>query len=479
MLTPLLVALSLQVSPPTDPVFDAETLRAELEDLHTTLEASQYDLYAITPRDVFDRHRAHIHESLTEPLTLTETQILFQTYLALARIGHTRIDFPAAAWSGHVSEGGVMFPVSLRVHQGRVWVESDQSGLDTLSVGDEVLALEGEPNAIWMPRLTRHLSADTPHLAHTLLELYLPGLIWIEYPEARELSLTIRKTSGETVDVVVPLLDAHTRSQHAETTPDVISLDGFSQDFPTQDIAYLRPGPFYNTEPGGVVWDNTAYVARIEAAYETLIQSGASQLILDLRDNPGGDSSFSDPVIAPFADEDFRFASRFTIRVSDATTASNAARLAEDPGATQSVSAQFAALYANSQNGETVEFDIPFATPHPALRFEGEVYVLVNRYSFSNAVNAAALIQDYGFGLIAGETTADMATTYGAMETFTLPRTGIQVGYPKAHIIRPNGETRVHPVTPDIPLDIPPLRGSQDVVLQQLIDHIEGRHRQD
>ena len=39
------------------------------------------------------------------------------------------------------------------------------------------------------------------------------------------------------------------------------------------------------------------------------------------------------------------------------------------------------------------------------------------------------------------------------METFTLSETGIEVGFPKAHIIRPSGDTQVGPVVPDIVVD--------------------------
>jgi hypothetical protein len=44
-----------------------------------------------------------------------------------------------------------------------------------------------------------------------------------------------------------------------------------------------------------------------------------------------------------------------------------------------------------------------------------------------------------------GEQTGDMATTYGAMERFSLPESGIVVTYPKALIIRQNGVEKVTP----------------------------------
>jgi len=48
--------------------------------------------------------------------------------------------------------------------------------------------------------------------------------------------------------------------------------------------------------------------------------------------------------------------------------------------------------------------------------------------------------QDFGFGTVLAEETADLASTYRALEKFTLPGTGIEVGFPKARILRPSGD---------------------------------------
>jgi C-terminal processing protease CtpA/Prc len=104
--------------------------------------------------------------------------------------------------------------------------------------------------------------------------------------------------------------------------------------------------------------------------------------------------------------------------------------------------------------------------PRPEGRFRSKVYVLVDRQSYSNAVSVAALIQDYRFGVILGEETSDMATTYGAMEQFKLANTGLMVGYPKARIVRPNGDPRTRGVTPDIRIRIPIVQNPADGVLQ-------------
>ena len=84
------------------------------------------------------------------------------------------------------------------------------------------------------------------------------------------------------------------------------------------------------------------------------------------------------------------------------------------------------------------------------------------------------MIQDYGFGTIIGEKTSDMATTYGAMETFRLPNTGIVVGFPKAHIVRPSGERRSDGVTPDIAIRSPIVPTAHDAVLDRALEHIRA-----
>ncbi len=107
--------------------------------------------------------------------------------------------------------------------------------------------------------------------------------------------------------------------------------------------------------------------------------------------------------------------------------------------------------------------------PRRGARFGGKVYVLINRHSYSNAVQVAAMSQDYGFAMIVGEETSDLATTIGAMEQFTLSRTGITVGFPKAEIIRVNGDTSARGVVPDIVIDTPVIESTSDVVLQRAL----------
>ena len=102
-------------------------------------------------------------------------------------------------------------------------------------------------------------------------------------------------------------------------------------------------------------------------------------------------------------------------------------------------------------DGQIFKYDLPSYNPvEKSKRYTGEVYVLVNRETYSMAAVSAALIQDYKFGKIVGEETGDLPTLYASQFSYTLPRSGITVKVPKGYIVRVNGSKKLEGVKPDI-----------------------------
>ncbi len=65
--------------------------------------------------------------------------------------------------------------------------------------------------------------------------------------------------------------------------------------------------------------------------------------------------------------------------------------------------------------------------PYKNLVFEGNVYVLTNRKSFSAAMDFAQIIQDNKLGKVVGEIPANDANGYGEIVVFSLPNTGVSM----------------------------------------------------
>lgn len=191
----------------------------------------------------------------------------------------------------------------------------------------------------------------------------------------------------------------------------------------------------------------------------------ANKLLIDLRGNPGGDNSFSDPMIAYFADKPFWFCRSFSVRTSEITK-----QFWKD--VTDTTLQELKQQVLSHQNGDTffVKFNT-FAARQDSLHYNGKVYLLVDKYSYSNTVSVAAIVQDYKFGVVMGEPTADVATTYGATHELKLPNTGLNVSYPKALIVRPNGDLHSKGVTPEILLKGDPFSPG-DEMLDDAIKYI-------
>jgi C-terminal processing protease CtpA/Prc len=460
---------------PAERVYSPEELKADFAALYAGLKEAHYDLFVNTPKAEFDRLYAAQRASLTRPMTKAQAEIEFQTFVAHGKIAHARISAPDT-YETYRAAGGPAFPIVLRIAGGRVYVGENLSGLAEVTEGDEIVNLNGRPIAHWLARATRHVSADTPYLAGSLLEYDFASLLWLDAGRIDAFDLELRTTQGKLLKVRVP---ARTRpemkaAEAARPKSAVIAGDVREARVLPGGVGYLHPGPFYNFEAGANMWDAKDFVAFIDRSFQSFLDAKVDRLIIDLRDNPGGDNSFSDPMISWFADRPFRFFKTFNVKVSPQTVASNQARLDAAPAGADAASKNLADLYAKARPGGVASLDLPWAYPREGKRFTGKVYLLVNRRSYSNTVNVAALVQDYGFGKVLGEETSDMATTYGAMEQFKLPVTGIMVGYPKAHIVRPNGELKPRGVVPDVAIASPIVEGDRDVVLEKAIAYVAG-----
>lgn len=467
---------------PAETPIPVALLKADFATLYSQLRASHYDLYARRSKPEYDALFATMRDQLDVPLPPAEAQLRFTRFVAYGRVAHARIDLPFDRWSAYRQAGGKALPISLRVDGGQVLVVWELGGAEGISPGDVVLAVDGQPALVWLQRLGTPVSADTDYLLHAQMEGLLPLLGWLELGAVDGVQLTLATATGGTRQAWLPArtraeVEAFQATQEQGADTDMQSRDSRMLD---SGIAYLRPGPFYdNRSEATSPFDRSEFRAFVDRAFEEFLDADARDLLVDLRDNPGGDNSFSDLMVAWFANRPFRFSPAFDIRISQATVAANQARLDSALADAGGASAALAALYEGKASGSHVSYPIPLVEPRGGKRLQRCVHVLVNRHTYSNAVSVAAIVQDYGLGRVLGEETSDLASTYGAMEQFTLPNTGLTVGYPKARILRPNGNPEARGVRPDAVLLRPVVEGASDPVLLSALREIGGKSRPD
>lgn len=456
-----------------------ETVRSDFTLLYQTLQEAHFNLYAHRSKADYDAYYRTLLATIHEPMDATAVAILFQKFVAYGRIGHARIDAPIVAFVTYLQGGGTMLPLFVRVDGDRVMLTEAADEGGSMPADTEITAIDGVPIRQVLDRLATYVSAERPYMTYAQMEESFPALLWLDRGSVDTVTVTA-KIAGKLMQVPVKALTLDQRRALAAK----FQNPGPSVDFSAREykivaegVAYLRPGPFFNIEQktGGPApsYDASSFRTFIDDSFRKIIASGATDILIDLRNNPGGDNSFSDPMIAWFADRPFRFASSFILKASAATKADYArqrtAATPIDPDLQRQMNAE-----ERQPNGARYAYELPIVTPRAEPRFQGRVWILINRHSYSNAASVAALVQDYGFGKVMGEETADVASNYASVQHFTLPGTGVAVTFPKSHFVRPNGKDDVEGVRPDFPIGRPPITAAGDTTLNMAVEIIRS-----
>jgi len=423
---------------------DEGQVRDELEFLYRSLQSAHYDLYAYRSKFEYDAAYQALSSRLSGPMSRLDLVREFQPFVAFGRIGHARIDFPVPEYIQAIGAGGTILPFDIRIENDRVFVTHAYGEDSRIVPGVELLSIDGTPIPDVVEHISRFVSGERPYMVNAQLETFFPRWYWVAHGNVDEIQVSARTADGESfVETIRGLLIAEVESRKSEWTE---VLNSRELRFIDERTAYLRPGPFYNID-GGDSMDVAPFQAFINEAFDQISKKKSQTLLIDLRDNPGGDNSFSDLMVAWFATRPFRFSDDFNIKASAEIRQQLAKRSAEVPDKS-SIVVQMYDLIADRPDGDIVPVELPKAMPREK-RFEGEVFVLVSRHSYSNAASVAGMVQDYGFATIIGEETADLPTSYASSAQFTLPRSGIVVTYPKGYFVRPSGDTAVRGVIPD------------------------------
>lgn len=450
-----------------------EDARADLSALYTGLEQAHYDLFAHRPRQDYDRLYARTQALLAGPVDRDRLAQLFQAFTAYGQVGHARMDAPTTAFVQRMRAGGRLLPVFVRVDDGRVLLMATADLQGRFPAGAELLSLNGEAISIWLDRLSVWVSGERPYMIHAQMESAFPVLLGFALGDVEAIDAEVRLPDGARIEGRIAAVTLSERAALREAWPvSSPGVDFGAREFRLLDdgVAYLRPGAF--AEHPAAADGGQGFVAFVDEAFTRALAAGATDMLIDLRNNPGGDNSFSDPMVAWFATRPFRFASRFMLRASPQAKAwYRHAAAGED---VDPVLARLAAAEAVQPDGARYPFEIAMVDPRADRRFDGRVHVLVNRHSYSNATSVAALVQDYGFATVLGEETADVPTTYASILSFDLPRTGFAVTFPKSRIVRPDGDERLIGVVPDQVLPREPIASARDVVMDAALATIRG-----
>lgn len=435
--------------------FEKDVVKADLEYLYNALQEAHFNVYAYTSKEEFEEAFLRVKNDIREDtLELLEVTSLYQRLVSKINNGHTEIDFPGASYAQYAYAGGTLFPLEIAFEEGQCLIRKNFSSIEEIKTGDEITHINGQSMEEILDAIYPQLSAERAYFKNAKIELYsFPRLYWQVFGQIDSFDVQIKKdeqTQSYALNAV-NLIEGY-EMKREEVMNAQMNVQFYN------DVAYLNPGHFSG--------DETKYKLSIDSAFLEINKVQPANLIIDLRNNFGGNNSFSDYLVSYIANKPFQWNSRLSIRSSKF--------LKEHVRKYNDTTDVYFQEILSRNDGEIYDYHFDDYKPQPAeKRFVGKVYVLVNRQSHSQAAVTAAQIQDYDFGIIVGEETGEYPTLYASQFQFTLPNTGILVKVSKGQIVRVNGSLKKEGVIPDIYIQ-DHLLDEEDEILNELIKKING-----
>ena len=336
----------------------------------------------------------------------------------------------------HLQAGGTLFPFEVAVDiDGTLRIAADLGGSPSALAGRRIESINGLPTTAVAKELLAHVHGDSPRFRAALLSKRWWFFYWKVYGAKAAFDLVLQEPSA-------------TRLRRAASTAQPAILEG-EEIFDRQFSIELLPDNAAVMTVSTFAWpEQNEFFDFTRRAFEQMKAAGTRTLLIDVRDNGGGnDAMWLQGLLPYFADKPYRWASHYTKKVVRPDD-SKGERLGD------------------VLSGTVDSWEQP--QPDNLLRFRGRIYVLIGAATYSSAVLFANTMQDFGFAVIAGEGASVRSTQSGGVQEIELPNTGLALWSPRFVLTRPSGRKEPEWLTPDLPIEDDPLKSQTmvDAVLE-------------
>lgn len=414
------------MSSPLAATLSAAQLQEDFTFLKKSIARVHPDLSYSADLQKLDLAYKNVQERLQQPLTRDEAWRVLATLNPVFSDAHMQVsmgDFDADA-AAHVKSGGGFFPYEVHVDtKGGLFIRAEMGGAATALAGKRIDAINGVPAREVTATLLSLSPGDTAALRANLLSGRWWRFYWKAYGTPARFDLTV---AGKPVSRPAATRLPYVSSQDADFN------QAYRFEMLSPRVALLTVNTFQ--------WpDKKLFYAFTEKVFARLRESKASALVIDVRDNTGGDDDmWREGLLRYIADKPYQHASGYRKMVIEGRSS-----------ATQKV--------GDIIDGNDVSWTQP-ELEHP-LHFGGKVYVVVGRTTYSSAVLFSNVMQDFKFGTLVGEDGYARARQSGGIQHVVLPNTKLELIVPRFILDRPSGARSPELVRPDVVLGDDPFNG--------------------
>jgi len=426
----------------------ASDLRRDLTILRTTLEEIHPDLYRYTSKQEFDHIADSIFSTIDTELTVVDFYRRIAPIVTSIKNGHTAIRLPSNYYD-RIS----LLPLRLVTFGSNVYLRNELSLQSSRLRGLEIRKINGVSIAKVVNQVIPYISLDGFNdnaRFKAAIEDDLSYYYNYQFGEADFYDIELYDDS--TGQVMIERLPGITNKEFLFQYSQTNTFPWILKKIDTANTVFLQIRSFDNT----AILNGKRLLFKnfIEESFEKISRWNVKCLIIDLRDNGGGELKNSILLYSYIADKQFVFTKELEIATINPPTFiqftdyKKALKL-EPLDPRRVVRKQGKAVYLKDH------FSMTNHRPNPKS-FQGNLVILINGQTGSSAGCFAIQVHSNKRGTIVGEENRDNYTGYaaGVPVTLTLPASGINVFIPLRKFTYARGIDTGRGVMPDYPWSV-------------------------
>ena len=410
-------------------------MQADFDLMRHALEEAHPGLYRYSTKAEMDRGFDAQRAKLTRPMTKSQFEVVVAQTLASIRCGHTRMH-----WDPEMEaaiRNGRAFPLRVTFEGERLMVLLNQTPDDrTIRPGMELISINGRsvPDLIKQFWTVTYADGDVEtakrhDIAHDFEKDY-----WWLVGQPEDFTIAARDTdSGRTVVARLAGVTESQRNGNHNPVNDAMkagSLKARGESYEKLSLRFLKDPDIAQIRIPLFIGDD--YPHFIEDTFRTLHGKGTKTLIIDLRNNGGGEDSYGIMLISYLTDKPFHYLDRATVKTISWSFQDYWDAKPLDAGQLAHIRE---GLVPNPAGGYfvTEKLQDSLGEKQPAqFPFRGKVFILIDGGTFSTAGDFSAVAHHLKLATFIGEETAGAycGNNSDTEPTVTLPNSKVRFGLP-------------------------------------------------
>jgi len=439
------------ISAQTTKKFEPKQLQEDFQILRQALEESQSGLYRYTKKTELDQVFDRAEKSLDRPMDFYEFYRLMMPTIAAIKCGHTTLDLPPEVRED--IEQLPRFPFDVKILDSNAYIFRDYAKGGALA-GREIQSINGFPATSIISRMLAAVSKDGDIQSSrqrevsnffgeqliTLLGLRAPYDVLLGNASGNNRTERVQVAGLKRAEMVRLAKMLYPQDQPARKFAELKFLDD-------GQIAHLTYSEF-----GTNVDEGREFLKR---TFEAIQAKGSRALILDVRENAGGEDELGELLLSYLTDTPFRYYDDIIVNKWKGRFSFTAKYT--EPHMDLIVPEGVAEPRADGKAHITLASEPLLGLQQPSKpTFGGRVYVLVDGGSFSTTAEFLSVLQSHHRGAFIGEESGGgyYGNTSGSSARIVLPHTKLVVYIPAmdGYLAVSGSHDAARGVIPDYPI---------------------------